>query len=186
MPAIVIVGLRISFKNLWKKVGTVEKPGCQCPASQQGFTYCPHCGTRKRKQAVKMYRSRLTGVETTFRSIEMLKEYLQKHNLAIYDGNPKGYTDDNVYIYFTDPLCYIELNSGTETTSPKMNKALSKIEDWLFDFLEDDLWNLGEFGVWMIEKDPPQPVVPTPAKPAAPEASQTRTFIIPLGPLTND
>lgn len=184
MVCIVIVGFKISFKHLWKKVGTIEKPSCGCSATGQNYIFCPHCGTRNRKQTVKLYRSRITGAETTWRSLDALKEYLQKSNLAIYDGNPRGYTDDNVYIYFTDPHCYIE-SAGSETTSPKMNKALSKLEDWMFDFIEDELWNLGEFGVWVLEKEkePVPPVTTTPAKPATPmEAPQTRTFIIPLGP----
>lgn len=186
MPAIVIVGLKISFRHLWKKTGTIEKPSCNCPSTGTTFSYCPHCGTRKRKQAVKMYTSRLTGKETTFRTVESLNEYLQQHNLAIYDNNPRGYTDDFVYLYFTDPMCYIESSTLNDTTSPKMNKSLGKLDDWMYDFLGDELWNLGEFGVWLLEKTPVETVAatvttaPAPAKP--PEQPQTRTFIIPLGP----
>lgn len=185
MPAVVIIGLKISFRHLWKKTGVVDKPSCNCPITGQTFSYCPHCGTRKRKQSVKLYVSRLTGKETTFRTIESLNEYLQQHNLAIYDNNPRGYTDDNVYLYFTDPMCYIESSAPGESTSPKLNKSLSKLDDWLYDFLGDELWNLGEFGVWLIEKPLTEttPAAPTvAAKPAAPEQTQTRTFIIPLGP----
>lgn len=191
MPnTIVIIGFKIPFKQLWKRTGTREQPACSCKTTEPNFTFCPHCGTRKRKSIVKMYSNLLTGEETSYRNLEACKEFLQMHNLAVYDANPRGFTDEPVYLYFTDPNCYIEsVGTSRFATSPKANKCLDKLEEWLYDFLGEQLWAAGEFGVWLLEKEAEAVVTVTttqPAKPPETPQPQTRAFIIPFGPMNNE
>ena len=149
MPSVVILGLQVPFKCLWKKVNVIERPSCDCNnVEHREYTYCPVCGVRITVKKLKVYRSLLTGEETTWRNVHGVLEYLGKHNLDIYDPNPRGYTDDPVYIYFTRPNCYMEVNIGTVG----MPLVSNEISSWMKDILGEDVWSSGSFGIWGFNK----------------------------------
>ena len=189
MPTIVILGLKLPFKALWSKVGVEERPGCSCPKSVDEFTYCPHCGIRKIVKQIKIYHSLLTGKQTSYRNVESLLHYLHLNNLDIYDTNPRGYTDDPVYIYFTDPRCYMEIRGSEPMVLDTVRKCSNEVEDWLRELLGQELWIRGEYGLWAFNvdqperEDSPEPPESPPPPSVLPDTKDTpRTILIPIGP----
>ena len=190
MPAIVILGLKLPFRELWEKIGVQERPLCRCPDNTDAFTYCPHCGVRKATKKIKVYKSRLTGEETTYRNVDAVMEFLYNNKLEIYDTNPRGYTDDPVYIYFTQPNCYLEVSRADPVSMAAIQKYPYELEDWLRNILGEELWNAGSFGLWAFVTNSNDPAehsdTPSPPLPPAEKSSgETRTFIIPIGPRFN-
>jgi hypothetical protein len=188
MSAIIILGIKVPFKELWEKVGYQERPSCNCPTSSDDFSYCPYCGTRKYNKKVKLYRSRLTGEETTYRNISSLSNFLFINKIDIYDTNPRGYTDDPVYIYLTEPLCYMEVSKTDPTFMDSFTNYTCEIEELLKSIISYDVWNRGKFALWAFYKECPEDkVIKRNEKndisdESSFDESRLRAFIIPINP----
>lgn len=184
MPSVVILGLQVPFKTLWKKVNVIERPSCNCNnVENREYTYCPICGVRITMKKVKIYRSLLTGEETSWRNIHSTLEYLGQHNLDIYDPNPRGYTDDPIYIYFTRPNCYMEINKDTVRMSVDSNQIM----EWMNTILGDEIWTSGNFGIWGFNK----PVIISEEcsnssdESGMPTTEEIKAFLVPIFPRNN-
>jgi hypothetical protein len=189
MSALIILGLKVPFKELWEKIGYQDRASCNCPSTMDEYTFCPYCGIRKYTKKVKMYRSRLTGEETTYRNIASLGNYLLMNKVDIYDSNPRGYTDDPVYIYLTEPLCYMEVSKTDPTFMDSFTNYTCELEELLKSIVGFDVWNQGKFGLWAFCKNT---VVCSTEKQShqkhdsndegSLDESRLRAFIIPLSP----
>ena len=152
MPAVIVLGLRLTFRDLWTKVGVKKRAMCNCPDSPSSFLFCPYCGVRKATREIKVYRSRLTGIESATRDINSVREYLYDLELDVYDTDPQGFTDADVYIYLTNPVCLLEVNSTRPQAMSAMHDDFLDLEEVLRDKLGDELWEAGEFGLWTFIK----------------------------------
>ena len=149
MPAIVIYGLKIPFRHLWKKVGDKAVPTCNCNGSSDNFAFCPFCGAKKMNKTVKVYRSSITGKKTNYRSIDSIIDHLHRSGVGVYDTSPRGYTDDPVYLYLHNPNCYLEIDSE-DPVSMSIGEYPLEIQSLLYDKLSS-VWDDGEFGLWAFE-----------------------------------
>lgn len=184
MPSIVILGLQIPFKALWKKVNVIEKASCNCnTVKNDDYTYCPICGVRMTVKKIKIYRSLLTGEESTWRNVNGIMEHLQKHNLDIYDPSPRGYTDDPVYIYFTRPNCYLEIHGNT-VSMPMISEQVSQ---WMQEILGEEVWNAGSFGIWGFNKTsaPVEECSNSSDDSGMPTTEEIKAFLVPIFPRNN-
>ncbi len=184
MSAIVILGLKLPFRVLWEKVGVREQPICSCLDTPNAYVFCPYCGVRKTMRSLKLYKSRLTGEETTYRNVNTVMDHLYNKHLDLYDTNPRGYTDDMVYIYFTQPSCFLEVTNINPVTMGAMKKHPYELEDSLHKILGDSLWNSGEYGLWAFttESSEEEPIPELSESNSNDNSDAIRSFIIPLGP----
>lgn len=164
MPTVVIYGFKIPFHSLWEKIGQKEKLVCDCSPSSDDYTFCPYCGSRKSIKNVKIYRSLITGDITTHRSIDNIVPCLHNYHMDLYDAHPRGFTDDPVYLYFTQPNCYLQTDSETPVNMNSVGEYSQEIQDWMCEYLGEDLWQKGKFGLWVFsvsdEPTPPEPPKP--------------------------
>jgi len=188
---IIILGLKLQFNDIWEKIGVQERAVCSCPGTPGDYSYCPYCGVRKTIKKIKMYRNKLNGEETTYRTIETLLPYLNENKLDIYDANPRGYTDDPIYLYLTEPVCYLEVSGNEPVNMPAISNYAYEIEDWLHKKVGEEVWSLGHYGLWAFNSDK-QPKIDINVNTNLPSSNSSnnllddvnsiRTFIIPVRP----
>lgn len=183
MSAIVILGLKVPFKALWKKVGYKERAACSCPGTPTEYSYCPYCGLRKFNRKIKIYESLITGEENVYRDVNTIIERLHENNVDIYDTNPRGYTDDPVYLYFTNPPCFLKVAQTEPMSMGALQSYPYELEDWLREIVGDQIWASGQFGLWAFMEDAvAEPAVPAKEADKVSSGENTRTFIIPIRP----
>ena len=169
MQTVIILGLRIPFCKLWKKTKVIERPNCNCN-SDENFTFCPYCGIKKQMNKIKVYKSLITGEETTNRSLNSIMDHLYNNEMDVYDTNPRGYTDDYIYIYLTNPPCLLTVNDKFPTSMDAVTNS-NELHKKLLDNLGEDLWMFGEYGLWAFNDNPNE---------------EKKTIIIPLGPFNDN
>lgn len=152
MNTIIILGIKIPFKKLWKKINVIDKPVCNCIETPESYMYCPYCGKTKRTIKVKVYKSLLTNEETSYRNIEQLNTYAIKNNIHLYDTHPRGYTDEPVYIYLSEPLCYLEVKDDRHFNMSSVTENLY-IKEMLMDIVGPEIWNNSEYGLWAFNTE---------------------------------
>jgi hypothetical protein len=151
----IIHGLKIPYKHLWERIGFKETHSCNCPESSAEYNYCPFCGIQKSMRKVKLYKSVLTGEETIYRNLHTEIKHLDTFGISVYDSNPRGFTDDPVYIYVNYYPCYFELKNNPINL---LNLINDDTETVLCYMIGKTLFEKGKFGLWVFEKPSIEPI----------------------------
>lgn len=146
--ATVILGLKVIFKKLWEKIDTINVPICHCSVTDNDFTFCPHCGQKKGTKKIKVYRSLITGEESTVRYIDDIIRNLLPLGVGVFDVEPDGYSDSIVYLYLTNPYCLQTIDTNEPFSMMTFLNTSSHIEQKLKEIIGDRLWKSGEWGLW--------------------------------------
>lgn len=153
VSSIVVLGLKVYFKDLWTEVGFKEYPRCACIDLTADYKYCPQCGQQNEVVKINTYKCKITGAETTYRSLDGIIAHLYDKNVAVYDSDPDGYDDDSIYFYIMSPSCFLEVSNTLPVYMMSMKAAdKNNIKKMLKDVLGKKVWDVGNYGLWAFNK----------------------------------
>ena len=180
--AIIILGLKFQFKDLWEKVQTIDIPVCNCPISNDEYIHCPYCGVKKGTNQVKIYKSLITGEESTIRSIDEIVRYLYPLGVGVWDVDPNGYTDSTVYLYLTNPYCCINIDSSDPFKMTSIINIASDSREKMLEKIGQELFDMGDWGLWGFLKQNKKRVYLPPSPPPSPQLSPDHDILPPAPP----
>jgi hypothetical protein len=148
----ILLGIKISFKDIWEKVGTVTVPSCYCDGNDPSKPFCPICGTKNKERIIPQYHNLLTHTISSCRDIDSMFDILDKTNISIFDNSPDGYTDDPVFLFLKTPNCKVEISSTDPVKFYLFDHGfdVGHIQDELKKSIHETLYTLGDFGLWFI------------------------------------